>query len=73
MSVLHYKGFQKLKEFSAFKCGPLSMISASLLIKGCANLICLKGVGTWSGVKEEDIPNLLCMARNGRDPIAIVL
>jgi hypothetical protein len=73
VSVLQYKGFQQLKEFSAFNCGPLSMISASLLIKKCANLNCLKGVGTWSGVSREDISNLLCMARSGRVPISIVL
>ncbi|PNF30255.1 hypothetical protein B7P43_G01226 [Cryptotermes secundus] len=73
MSVLQYKGFRRLKKFSAINCGPLSMISASLLIKECANLNCLKGVGTWSGVTEEDIVNLMRMTRYGRVPITIVL
>jgi hypothetical protein len=72
-SVLKNKGFQQLKEFSARNCGPLSMISAILLIKKCANLNCLKGVGTWSGVSKDDIPDLLYMARYSRVPITVVL
>lgn len=73
VSVLHYKGLQQLKEFSAINCGPLSMTTASLLIKECANLNCLKGVRTWSGVSEEDISNLKRMKRYGKVPITIVL
>jgi hypothetical protein len=73
VSIVHLKGFRQLKEFSAFNCGQLSMTSASLLIKECANLNCLKGVGTWTGVTKEDISNLLCMARYGRVPVTIVL
>jgi hypothetical protein len=73
VSVLQSKGFQKLTEFSARDCGPLSMISAYLLTKECANLSSLKGVGTWSGVGKEDMPELLCMARFGNVPITIVL
>jgi hypothetical protein len=72
-SVLKAKGFQKLKEFSARNCGPLSMISATLLINKCADLKGLKGVGTWSGISKDDIPLLLYIARFSRVPITIVL
>jgi hypothetical protein len=73
VSVLKSKGFQQLEEFSARNCGPLSMISAILLVKECANLNCLKGVGTWSGVSNDDIPDLSRMTKNCRVPITVVL
>jgi hypothetical protein len=60
--IVTNKGFQELKVFSAHHCGPLSIKSAVLLIENCRNLSQLRGVGTWSGINKEDIPNLLHIA-----------
>ena len=57
VSVLHSNGFQNFK-FSAHDCGFLRMISVFLLVENCGNLHCLKGVGTWSGIQNEDMPEL---------------
>ena len=58
VSVLQSNGFQNLKEFSAHDCGFLRLISVFLLVENCGNLHCIKGVGTWSGIQKEDMPEL---------------
>ncbi|GFG34592.1 hypothetical protein Cfor_01923 [Coptotermes formosanus] len=72
VSVLQSNGFQNLKEFSAQDCGFLSMISVSLLVENCGNLHLLKGVGTWSGIQKEDMPEVYRKASYADVPITVV-
>jgi hypothetical protein len=72
VSVLQSNGFHNLKEFSAHDCGFLSMISVLLLVENCRNLHLLKGVGTWSGIQKEDMPEVFRKARYADAPITVV-
>lgn len=58
VSVLQSNGFQNLKDFSAYDCDFLSMLSVFLLVENCGSLHCLKSVGTWSGIQKEYMPEL---------------
>lgn len=71
-SVLQSNGFRKLTKFSAQNCGFLSIISVVLLIKNCSDLRLLKGVGTWSGIQKDDMPEVYSKARYADVPITVV-
>jgi hypothetical protein len=58
-AILNSGGFRNLSELVARECGPLTLQTAALLIRRCANLSYLGKLSTWSGVSVDDLMTLL--------------
>jgi hypothetical protein len=72
--IVESKGFQELKEFSAYDRGSLSAKTAELLIDNCDNLIRIRGFVTWSGICTNlNIVQFLYKASSARVPLTVDL